>query len=123
MTPGGGIDFPYRFDAAGRTALAGEARHVDGMIEQFLFTAVGERVMLPEFGSGLLQRMFKPNAAEVATALQFTAQAGLQRWMGDLIEVRDLTVTSDDTRLTLRVTYVIRRTGEERTRVFERGLT
>ena len=117
------MDFPYHFDVVGRTALADEAEHVEDMIEQFLFTAAGERVMLPEFGSGLLQRVFQPNAPEVAAALQLTTHAGLQRWLGDVIEIRDLTATSDEATLTVRIVYLIRRTQEERTRVFERGLT
>ena len=59
----------------------------------------------------------------MAAALQFTTHAGLQRWLGDVIEIRDLTATSDEATLTVRVVYLIRRTREERTRVFERGLT
>ena len=58
------------------------------MIEQFLFTNPGERVNRPDFGSGLLQMVFAPNSPELAAALQFTVQAGLQRWLGDVIEVR-----------------------------------
>lgn len=116
------VDYPYHFDALGRTAFAEEADHVEDMIEQFLFTAAGERVMLPEFGSGLLQMIFGPNSPEVAAALQFGVQGGLQRWLGDVIEVRDLVVTSVDSTLTVRVVFAIRRTREVRTRVFERSL-
>jgi len=114
--------FPYGFDAHGRTAIAGETDHIEDMIEQFLFTAPGERVMLPDLGSGLLQSVFDRNSPEVAAALQFTVQAGLQRWLGDVIEVHELVVTSVDATLTVRIAYAIRRTGEVRTRVFERGL-
>ena len=78
--------------------------------------------MLPEFGSGLLQAVFDPGSAEVAAALQFTVQAGLQRWLGDVVEIRDLSVTSDDATLTVSVEYVVRLTAEVRTRVFSRGL-
>ena len=116
------VRFPYGFDALGRTARVDEAEHVEEMIEQFLFTSAGERVMLPEFGSGLLQAVFDPSSPEVAAALQFTVQAGLQRWLGDVIEVRDLTVTSTEATITVRVEYVLRLTEEVRTRVFERGL-
>jgi phage baseplate assembly protein W len=114
--------FPYGFDALGRTARADPAAHVEQMIEQYLFTAAGERVMLPELGSGLLQALFDPSSPEVAAALQFTAQGGLQRWLGDVIEIRDLSVTSAEATLTVRVEYAIRATAEVRTRVFERGL-
>lgn len=123
LAAGQGVDFPYHFDALGRTALADEPEHVEDMIEQFLFTEAGERVMLPEFGSGLLQRVFQPNAPEVAAAVQLATHGGLQRWLGDVIEVRDLTVKSDEATLTVRIVYLILRTREERTRVFERGLT
>jgi phage baseplate assembly protein W len=116
------VRFPYGFDALGRTATVDEGDQIDQMIEQFLFTSVGERVMLPEFGSGLLQAVFDPTSAEIAAAMQFTIQGGLQRWLGDVIDVRDLSVTSAEATVTVRIEYVIRRTQEVRTRVFDRGL-
>jgi len=90
------IDFPFHFDKRGRTAIAGDDNHIRDMIEQFLFTNPGERVNRPDFGSGLLQMVFAPNSPELASALQFTVQAGLQRWLGDLIEVQALEVTSEE---------------------------
>jgi hypothetical protein len=116
------VRFPYGFDALGRTARVDVGDHVDEMIEQFLFTSAGERVMLPEFGSGLLQAVFDPTSSEIAAALQFTVQGGLQRWLGDVIEIRDVSVTSTEATLTVRVEYALRLTEEVRTRVFERGL-
>jgi uncharacterized protein len=116
------IDYPYHFDPSGRTALTGDDDHVRDMIEQFLFTSSGERVMRPEFGSGLLNMIYAPNSPEVASALQFNVQAGLQRWLGDVIEVRSLEVESVDSVLRVTVVYAIRRSNETRTRVFERSL-
>ena len=57
------------------------------MIEQMLFTNPGERVNRPDFGSGLMQLVFAPNSPELAAALEFTLQAALDRWLGDVIEV------------------------------------
>ena len=116
------IDFPYHFDARGLTARADEPDHVEDMIEQFLFTSAGERVMLPEFGSGLAQLVFAPTSPEVAAALQFTVQGGLQRWLGDVIDIRTLQVESIEAGIRVFLEYAIRRTGETRTRVFERSL-
>ena len=90
------IDFPFRFDSFGRTATTDENDHIQDMIEQFLFTNAGERVNRPDFGSGLLQMIFAPNSQELAATLQFTVQAGLQQWLGDVIEVLDLNVESED---------------------------
>jgi phage baseplate assembly protein W len=114
------IDFPFHFDSRGRTASTGEADHVRDMIEQFLFTNAGERVNRPDFGSGLLARVFEPNSPELATALQFTIQAGLQRWLGELAEVRQLEVASREGALSIDVVYALRRTGETRRATFAR---
>ena len=48
-----------------------------------LFTAPGERVNRPDFGSGLLQLVFAPNSDELAGATQFLVQGALQQWLGD----------------------------------------
>jgi phage baseplate assembly protein W len=114
------IDFPFHFDSRGRTAATDDADHIRDMIEEFLFTSPGERVNRPDFGSGLLGMVFEPNSPELAAALQFTIQAGLQRWLGDLIEVRKLEVTSEDSSLTVDIAYAIRRTGEIRRDTFNR---
>jgi len=115
------MDFAFHFDGRGRTAATDDADHIRDMIEEFLFTSPGERVNRPDFGSGLLGMVFEPNSPELASALQFTIQAGLQRWLGDLIEVRALEVTSQDATLRVLVQYVVRRTGEQRRETFERS--
>jgi hypothetical protein len=117
------VDHPMHFDGRGRTALTDDDDHVRDLIEQFLFTEAGERVNRPDFGSGLLQLVFGPNTPEVAAALQHTVRAGLQRWLGDLVEVRDLEVTSRDAVLRVELRYAVRRTGSERTATFERDAT
>ena len=115
------IDFPFHFDNRGRTASTTDDDHVRDMIEQFLFTNAGERVNRPDFGSGLLQMVFAPNSPELASALQFTIQAGLQRWLGDVVEIQRLEVTSVEATLSVLIQYVVRRTGERRTESFQRS--
>jgi uncharacterized protein len=115
------IDFPFHFDNRGHTATTGDDDHIRDMIEQLIFTNPGERVNRPDFGSGLLQLVFAPNSPELAATLQFSLQAALQRWLGDLIELQELEVTSEEASLHVVVQYVVRRTGEPRTEVIERG--
>jgi phage baseplate assembly protein W len=112
------IDYPYHFDTHGRTATTDDDDHVRDMIEQLLFTNPGERVNRPDFGSGLMQLVFAPNSSELAAALQFTVQAALQRWLGDVIDVGALTVTSEDSKLTVDLRYSLRSTGEARSETF-----
>lgn len=116
------IDFPFHFDGRGCTAETGEDDHIRDMIEQFIFTNPGERVNRPDFGSGLLQMVFAPNSPELASALQFTMQAGLNRWLSDLIEVHSLEVESHESELRVKLVYVVRKTNETRTTELVRRL-
>lgn len=116
------IDYPFQFDGRGRTATTSYADHLRDMIEQLLFTNPGERVNRPDFGSGLLALVFEANSPELAAALQFTLQAAIQREMGDVIEVRQLEVTADDSILSVVVEYLDRRTNESVVESFERGV-
>lgn len=117
------IDYPFHFDHRGRTAATDDNDHIRDMIEQLLFTHPGERVNRPDFGSGLMQMVFAPNSPELAAALQFTLQAALDRWLGDVVEVRALEVSSVDASLKVALTYAVRKTGETRSEIFERGAT
>lgn len=107
------IDYPYRLDGRGRTAETGPDDHIRDLIEQALFTAPGERVNRPTFGSGLQQLLFAPNSDELATATQMLVQGALQQWLGNLIQVEAVQVQSDDATLTVTVQYVVR-TSQQR---------
>lgn len=110
--------YPFRINGHGRTATAGDADHVRDLIEQLLFTSPGERVNRPDLGSGLMQMVHMPNSPELAATLQFTLQAALQRWLGDLIELQALDVSSINSELHIIVMYILRRTGESQTAQF-----
>jgi len=116
------IDYPYRFDGRGRTAQTTADDHIRDLIEQVLFTAPGERVNRPNFGSGLLQLVFAPNDDALATATQVTVQGALQRWLGELILVEDVDVENDDAALRVRVQYVVRRTQQRQVSSFTGGV-
>ncbi|QKW08710.1 GPW/gp25 family protein [Streptomyces sp. NA04227] len=113
------IAFPYRIDRRGRSAHAAHEEHVRDLVEQLLFTSPGERVMRPDFGCGLLDLVFTPNSPELASALELSVQAALQRWLGELIEVEALDVVSEDNTVRVFLRYVVRATGTSRDEVFE----
>ena len=117
------VDFPFAVDGRGRTRAAGRDDHVRDMIEQLLFTNPSERVMRPDFGSGLLQMVFAPNSPELAATLQFTVKAALNRWLGDLIDVQSLEVIAQDSTLQVSLSYLVKRTGEVQSETFVQGGT
>jgi phage baseplate assembly protein W len=115
------IAFPLQIDRAGRTATASDNDHVRQMIEQLLFTRLGERVMQPSLGSSLLQLAFEPNSPEIAAVVQMTVQASLQQWLGDVIRVDSLTVTASGAMLTIALQYVVLATGSAQQATFTQG--
>src|ERR1700685_2922856 len=105
------VNFPYQFDGRGRTREAAQSDYVRQLVEQVLFTSPGERVNLPDFGSGLLQLPFAPNSVEIAAATQFTVQGALQKWLSAYIKVQSVTATAVESTLTVTVTYAPLNTG------------
>jgi hypothetical protein len=99
------VDYPFHVDGRGRTAQTGADDHVRDLIEQVLFTAPGERVNQPAFGSGAMQLVFAPNSPELAAATQFLIQGSLQQWLGDIIQVDAVDVDSVDVALGITVRY------------------
>lgn len=131
------VGLPFHFDARGRTAEPGDARasggdpaarrsthrddaHVRDLIEQVLFTAPGERVNRPDFGTGLLQLLFAPNSDTLASATQLLVRGALQQWLGEIIQVEDVRVEAEDAILRVTVEYVVTRTQEREAATFLR---
>ena len=108
------LDFPYHIDGRGRTAITDDAEHVRDLIEQVLFTSPGERVMRPDFGSGLLAMVFEPNSTALAATTQMLIQGALQQYLGDLIAVQSVQVEAVDSTFRVDVRYALLRDGTVR---------
>ncbi|HVK66957.1 MAG TPA: GPW/gp25 family protein [Polyangium sp.] len=112
--------FPFRVDGRGRTADADGDTHIKQLIEQLLFTAPGERVNRPAFGTAIRQMVFSPLSDESAAALQFMLQGALQQWLGDTIQITGVVVRSVDASLQVTVQYIVRRNQQPRVARFTR---
>jgi phage baseplate assembly protein W len=95
---------------------------VRDLVELVLFTAPGERVNRPDFGTGLLQLVFAAGSEELASATEFLVQGGLQQWLGDRIQVDSVSARSEEGLLEVTIAYTVRRTGERRTTTLSRAL-
>jgi phage baseplate assembly protein W len=116
------VDFPYHVDGRGRTARTGADDHLRDLIEQVLFTAPGERVMRPEFGSGLLALVFEPGGPELVAATQHLVHGALQQELGHLIAVESVEVSQYEGALSVDVAYVALRTQEHASASFTRSV-
>jgi phage baseplate assembly protein W len=103
------VDFPYQFDGRGLTATTALENHVRDLIEQVLFTSPGERVMRPDFGSGILELVFEPNSTALAATTQMLVQGALQQYLSHLIAVQGVDVENVDSALMVTVRYAMLR--------------
>jgi phage baseplate assembly protein W len=116
------LNFPYQFDGRGRTAEAASLNdYVQQLVETVLFTSPGNRVNLPDFGSGLLQLPFAPNSVEMAAATQFAVQGALQKWLSGYVRVLSVEAAVADAVLTVTVTYAPLNTDVTQVQTFVYG--
>ncbi len=111
------VNFPYQFDGRGRT-LDPSNEYIAQLVEQVLFTSPGERVNMPDFGSGLLQLAFAPTSMEMAAATQFAVQGALQKWLGSSVKIQSVVVSAQDAILTVTVTYTLLSTDVTQVQTF-----
>ena len=104
--------FPFGIDGRGRTNTTSEPDHIKQLVRQVLFTALGERVNRPTFGSGVNQLVFAPNSNELASATQYLVQGALQQWLGNIIHVESVKVTNEESTLHVVIQYVVTRTRQ-----------
>ena len=87
--------------------------YVVQLIKQVLLTAPGERVNRPDFGVGLRRLVFAPGSQETATLLQATIFQGLDRWLGNLINIDQVETSFEDGRLDVNIAYTLKARGNK----------
>ena len=103
-------NFPLKIDSRGQTTQVEQDLHIRQLIEQLLFTEIGERPNRPTFGTGFNQLIFALNSEELAASTGILIQTALQQWLGDLIEVTSVETNSIDSSFQISIQYVIRKT-------------
>ena len=111
---GKGWSFPVRLDpSTGDVAIAVYEEDIRQAILIVLRTALGERVMRPDFGAGLETLVFGPVNTTTMSLAKHRVEQGLVTWE-PRIDVNDVQVTTDPTmRNTLRISigYTARATN------------
>jgi phage baseplate assembly protein W len=116
-----GVAFPLHLNSAGDTArVPSSSVAIEQLIEELLFTALGERLNRPDLGCGLLELVFQPASDELRAATEFQVTAELQKWLGGEIRVISVTTDSRGAELITTVTYALLTDGTRQTAVFVR---
>jgi phage baseplate assembly protein W len=101
------LAYPVRIDNRGRLASADYRSHVRDMVEQVLFTRPGERVNRPDFGTPIPEIVFERATQDMLTNVQFLVQTSLQKFMGDVIIVEDVSVSAEENRIDIVIAYLV----------------
>jgi phage baseplate assembly protein W len=115
------VAFPLKLRPDGVTDTVTDRRTaVEQLIEELLFTNPGERLNRPTLGCGLLETVFGPLESELMTATQFQVKSELQTWLGDLLTVVAVDVTSSGSTMAIAVSYQLPDVAGVTTVTFER---
>ncbi|HMQ33821.1 MAG TPA: GPW/gp25 family protein [Chloroflexaceae bacterium] len=109
------LAYPYSLSGQGTPNTSGAEEHLRQLILQVLFTSPGERVNLPEFGAGVQRLVFAPSGDVLRASARYLITTSLQRWLGDRIEVEQVTVSSEpglEETVTIEIAYRVRATRQ-----------
>lgn len=90
---GVGVSFPFRIEN-GKVAWSQYEESIRESIMIILGTAIGERVMRPDFGCALHDLVFSVNDTSTATLAEFYVEEALKKWE-PRIEVINVVARSD----------------------------
>jgi uncharacterized protein len=122
---GRGWKYPLTLDERGEVALSEGETDIQEAIQLILSTALGERLMHPDFGCGIHDLVFAPNNTGTAGLARFYVEDALIRWE-PRIDVEEIEVQADPAQpewLLISVSYRVRTTDSRYNLVYPFYLT
>jgi phage baseplate assembly protein W len=110
---GVGWGFPIQWDENQESfAIAEYEESIRQAIRIILYTALGERVMRPDFGCAIHELVFAPNSAATQGMAEHHVREALLRWEPriELLEVKAVAAGEEDEQLLIGITYRVRMT-------------
>lgn len=96
----------FRSDANGSLKMAINAQAILSSIDNILGTRLGERVMLPTFGSQLWNNVFNPIDAHISDFLSSDVQTVIEKW-DDRVKVQAVNVKGSPDTNTVDITISV----------------
>lgn len=113
---GRGFSFPFRVDpSTNRIAMSSAEQDVEEAIRLILRTNLGERVMLPEFGTAAGEFLFSDSRAERIAALEESVREALEQWEPRIMDV-DVSASREGGSngvLEINISYTLRVTNNQ----------
>jgi len=117
---GRGWTFPVRLTARGGIALTSGTDEVDSALRMILSTALGERVMRPEFGCRIWDLLFHPLDANTIGQMEQAVRDAVSQWEPrvDLEGVRAVPDEDDVGLVHIEIAYRLQATNDRRNLVY-----
>ena len=109
-----GLSFPMQIDEeSGCLSSCSNEQHIKQSLRSILLTAQGERVMRPDFGSGLSVYLFENIDATTVSLIKRDVRATIERFEPrvELIDVKVHNAVQDPAVLRVELSYRIKSTG------------
>ena len=117
---GRGIQFPVGLDARGNLALSEFDDNIAESIHLILGTAIGERVMRPDFGCRIHDYVFHPNNPSTASLVGYYGREAIVKWEPrvDNVVVNSYPDPAEENVMRVEISYKVRRTNSIRNLVY-----
>ena len=106
-----GISLPLQFGNNTFNQTFQTSEQVKSNIKNLLLTKRGERILQPEFGSGLQELLFEPNTSDFETKIENTINESLEQWLPYVtVEQIDIEATDelkDNNRINVSINFRI----------------
>jgi uncharacterized protein len=106
-----GFSVPFRIDAGGGIAQESGPEKLKENIIHILLTAVGERVMRPDYGGGMGALVHDPNNDALNAVIQHQIAKSIGEWEPRVL-LQSVSVVQEDGALYAHVDYIERRTRQ-----------
>lgn len=91
-----GISLPIQITNTAFTQTFQTSEQVKSNIKNLLLTKKGERILQPEFGSGLQELLFEPNVDDFEGRIEDTINESLEQWL-PYVTAEEILVDSSNT--------------------------
>lgn len=110
---GRGFAFPLRVDGRGQVEAAAGEKSIADSVRLILGTAIGERVMRPDFGCAIHDLVFHPVNANTCSEITLHATQSLTKWEPRIedIKVRAYPDPSAENTILILIEYRVRSTN------------
>ncbi|MCC6623236.1 MAG: GPW/gp25 family protein [Deltaproteobacteria bacterium] len=110
---GNGFAFPLRVDGRGQVESAAGEKSIAEAIRLILGTAIGERVMRPDFGCAIHDLVFHPLNANTCSEISLHVNQALTKWEPRIenLKVRSYPDPSSENTVLILIEYRVRSTN------------